>query len=74
MRRRNLWAWAWIMAVAVSGLLQAQPGRPGSFGDSVPGVGERLPDLTLIDAEGKAVELHDLLRGHYTVVVLGCLT
>ena len=74
MRRRILGAALLAVALAAFLPLQAQPRRPGSFSDSVPDVGDALPDLTLHDAEGKAVQLQDLLRGHYTVLVLGCLT
>ncbi len=74
MRRRILGATLLAMALAAFQPLQAQPRRPGSFSDSVPDVGDALPDLTLHNAEGKPVQLQDLLRGHYTVLVLGCLT
>ena len=74
MRRQILAAALLAVALATFDPLQAQFGRPGSFGDSVPDVGEALPNLTLHDAEGKPVQLQDLLRGHYTVLILGCLT
>ncbi len=74
MRRQILGAALLSVALAAFQPLEAQPGRPGSFSDSVPDVGDALPDLTLHDAEGKAVQLQDLLQGHYTVLVLGCLT
>ena len=37
-------------------------------------VGEPLPDLVLYDARGEQRALSELLQGHYTVIVLGCLT
>ncbi len=74
MRRQILGAALLAVALATFQPLEAQFGRPGSFSDSVPDVGDALPDLTLHDAEGKTVQLQDLLRGHYTVLVLGCLT
>ena len=74
MRRQILAAALLAVAPAIFHPLQAQFGPPGSFSDSVPDVGEALPDLTLHDAEGKTVQLQDLLRGHYTVLILGCLT
>ena len=49
-------------------------GRPGSFGSSTPDVGDPMPELTLYDAQGEEVRLPELLLGHHTVLVLGCLT
>ncbi len=46
----------------------------GRFEAAAPAVGEPMPALTLYDAEGEDVELRQLLHGHYTVMVLGCLT
>ena len=74
MRRQILGAALLVVALAAFDPLEAQFGRPGSFSESVPDVGDALPHLTLHDAEGKTVQLQDLLRGHYTVLVLGCLT
>ena len=74
MRRQILGAALLAVVLAAFPPLEAQSGRPGSFSDSVPDVGDALPNLTLHDAEGKALQLQDLLRGHYTVLVLGCLT
>ena len=42
--------------------------------EDAPQVGEELPDLTLYDPEGKKVRLHEALTGHYTALILGCLT
>ncbi len=74
MRRRILGVALLAVVLVAFQPLQAQPRRPGSFSDSVPDVGEALPDLTLYDAEGETVQLQGLLQGHYTVLVLGCLT
>ena len=52
--------------VAVSSL--AQPGGP------FPEVGQMVPDLELVGDDGRLVQLRELTRGHYTVMVLGCLT
>ncbi|MBM4089831.1 MAG: hypothetical protein FJ276_10445 [Planctomycetes bacterium] len=38
-----------------------------------PKVGEKAPDIQLYDAEGRPFRLGQL-RGHYTVLVFGCLT
>lgn len=39
-----------------------------------PGVGEQLPDVGLVDRDGNPVNLREMAREHYTVLVLGCLT
>jgi len=44
------------------------------FEATAPAIGERLPDLMVFDADGKELQLGELLRKHYTVIVLGCLT
>ena len=45
-----------------------------SFEAAAPGVGELMPDLTVHADDGTELELQDVLRGHYTVLILGCLT
>ena len=42
--------------------------------EMAPKVGEPLPDLTIYDATGSSVNLREVAREHYTVLVLGCLT
>jgi hypothetical protein len=51
-------------------------GRPvmALFEELAPQIGERLPDLTIVDAAGNAVNIRDLPGENYTVLVLGCLT
>ena len=44
------------------------------FDEAAPVIGERLPDLELLDATGKPVKLRDVASGQFTVLVLGCLT
>lgn len=44
------------------------------FEASAPAVGEPLPEVTLVDADGRVHNLRDLVGEHYTVLVLGCLT
>ena len=39
-----------------------------------PKIGEQLPDLTIADDQGNPVNIRELAREHYTVLVLGCLT
>ncbi len=44
-----------------------------SFAARAPQVGQQLPDVTIFDAQGNPFPLAQL-RGHYTVLVFGCLT
>ena len=39
-----------------------------------PKVGDRVPDLTIVDDQGNPANIRDITRGHYTVMTLGCLT
>ena len=39
-----------------------------------PKIGDRVPDLTIVDDQGNPANLRDITRGHYTVMTLGCLT
>ena len=45
-----------------------------SFEAVAPGIGESMPDIIVHDERGNAIALRQLLSGHYSVVVLGCLT
>ena len=74
-----------LTLAATAGLLfpalcPAQRKRPGGRGGGLssnfargPAVGEKLPDLTVYDANGKPFRL-SRLKGSYTVLVFGCLT
>ncbi len=70
-------ACASFMVLAQSG---PRPGRSASgmfdqrFEEAAPAIGEPMPDLTVYDAGGAERQLGQLLQGHYTVIVLGCLT
>ena len=71
---------ACVVALAVISAPAAQS-RSGAreavnrrFDAAAPAVGEPMPEVTLHSADGDAVRLGDLLQGHYTVLVLGCLT
>ena len=44
------------------------------FEAAAPEIGEPMPDLTVLDDEGREHPLRALLRGNYSVLVLGCLT
>jgi len=50
-----------------------QGGVNERFERSSPAVGQPLPELTCYDAAGAEVKLHEV-KGHYTVLVFGCLT
>ena len=73
----------WICGSIVSGLLlmaafpgaiQAQRrGNNPEFERNSPAVGERLPDITVFDANGDEFPLRSI-KDHYSVVVFGCLT
>ncbi len=44
------------------------------FDAAAPGIGEPLQDLTIVDDEGHPANLREIASGHYSVIVLGCLT
>ena len=48
-------------------------GALANFDRNAPKVGELLPDVAGLDADGKPLRLRSL-RGHYSVLVFGCLT
>ena len=43
------------------------------FLESKPTLGDTIPELTVYDSAGKEVKTSSL-RGHYTVLIFGCLT
>lgn len=47
--------------------------RDESFVQAKPAVGDALPELTVFRPDGKPFETAEL-RGHYAVLVFGCLT
>ena len=73
-----MWAMALVAGLGIAGFAQAQqnPREQATrrFESTAPAVGESLPDLAVYDAAGKKLRLGELLHGHYTVIVLGCLT
>ncbi len=75
---RAVWVSGLLAVLGVAGTVQAQfnPREQATrrFEATAPAVGESLPDLTVYDAGGKELQLGQLLQGHYTVIVLGCLT
>jgi len=63
------------LLLALSCLTSTVSGQPSgrkSFGD-LPKVGERLPAITIVDADGNDFHLRSL-KDNYTVLVFGCLT
>ena len=75
---RVVWALGLLAALGLAGSAQAQldPRQQATsrFEAAAPAIGEPLPDLAVYDAGGKERRLGELLQGHYTVIVLGCLT
>ncbi len=67
-----------LVALGLAGSAQAQlnPRQQAihRFEATAPAVGESLGELTVYDAAGEKRQLGKLLQGHYTVIVLGCLT
>ena len=49
-------------------------GLDRNFEAVAPALGEAMPDVVVYDAEGTPHRLPELLRGHYSVLILGCLT
>lgn len=71
-----------FLVLALSGAVSAQSPKAkrevtinplASFAANAPQVGDRLPEVSLFDAGGKPFSLGNL-RGHYSVLVFGCLT
>ncbi|MDD9998800.1 MAG: hypothetical protein OXQ89_13750 [Rhodospirillaceae bacterium] len=44
------------------------------FYSTVPGIGERVPDIEVVNDQGDPVNIREVATGQYTVLVLGCLT
>ena len=64
----------WPGAIA---LAQLGPGltNPVNRFLNAPDLGEQIPDITIVDDEGKPANLRELARRKpYTVLTLGCLT
>ncbi len=76
-----------LIPIAIVGLLQSPValaqfgmGAPGGARssprfDAAPQIGDKIADLTIVDAQGEPVNIRDLpSRSPYTVLTLGCLT
>ena len=44
------------------------------FYSTVPGIGELVPDVQVVNDRGDPVNIREVATGQYTVLVLGCLT
>ena len=44
------------------------------FYRTVPGIGDLVPDVQVVNDRGYPVNIRDVATGQYTVLVLGCLT
>lgn len=44
------------------------------FYSTVPGIGELVPDIQVVNDRGDPVNMREVATGQYTVLVLGCLT
>ncbi len=64
------------VAVAFVGSLGMAEGQPISrnFDRNAPAIGDALPDVVVYDRDGEELRLRGLLSGHYSVLILGCLT
>ena len=48
--------------------------RPHVRFEMAPEIGDRLPDIMVVDRKGNPMNLRDITGDHYTVLVAGCLT
>jgi cytochrome oxidase Cu insertion factor (SCO1/SenC/PrrC family) len=64
-----------LVLAALPALAYAQRSaqRDREFVTSLPAAGDPLPDVSVYTPEGRPLHTADL-RGHYTVLVFGCLT
>ena len=79
-KTNHSWKRQRAMVVAVAAVLignlgtaQAQP-VSRNFERNAPAIGDAMPDVSVRDRDGADLRLRDLLSGHYTVLILGCLT
>ena len=66
---------AFVAAPTLGNAQRAGPsGDIPRFIELGPKVGEQLPDLTIVDDMGSPVNIREITKGNYSVLVLGCLT
>ncbi len=65
-----------VVAVAFVGSLSMAEAQPISrnFDRNAPAIGDAIPDVVVYDRDGEELRLRGLLSGHYSVLILGCLT
>ncbi len=64
-----------LAAIPTTSILAQGPLLPPDVRfENGPKVGDRVPDLTIVDEQGNPANIRDITRGHYTVMTLGCLT
>ncbi len=69
-----------LTAMVLTGIFHVSPAGAQStppdirFQAVAPEIGDRVPDLEIVDDQGRPVKLRELTQGHYTVLTLGCLT
>ena len=78
---RNVLLAGLAAAVWPGGMAWAQEGIGGGLTPidarfvEAPGLGERIPDITIVDDRGNPANIRELARRKpYTVLTLGCLT
>ncbi len=49
-------------------------GMDTRFMNTVPDIGEQIPDISIVDDQGNPVNMRDITTGQYTVLTVGCLT
>jgi cytochrome oxidase Cu insertion factor (SCO1/SenC/PrrC family) len=69
---RSLLALVAVALLPATALAQ-QKKNEADFAREKPAVGDTIPELTVYSPDGKEVKTSSL-RGHYTVLVFGCLT
>ena len=71
----NYCSFAAAIALAMAPAWGQPPGRPAQSrgGFQVPAAGEMLPEVKLLDDQGREFST-SVLKEHYTVLVFGCLT
>ena len=75
MCRRILLLVVVLTAIPATSILAQGPLLPPDVRfENGPKVGDRVPDLAIVDDQGNPANIRDITRGQYTVMTLGCLT
>jgi hypothetical protein len=75
MCRRILLLVVVLAAIPATSILAQGPLLPPDVRfENGPKVGELVPDVTIVDDQGRPVSVRELAQGQYTVMTLGCLT